>query len=218
MKKLIILSAFFLLGVSSVFATAQIPDKIIIEGKEYKLHSNPLEEFFEKYPEKRPRGGIGSTALWRGYVATFEVKNDELYLKDIAVQERDKEAKDSFKTIWRSVKSEVFPEKDEVKIDWITGILVIPYGKIKNYVHMGYGSSYSKYILLEIEKGSVNEVRKLKYKQYEVFKQKQFEAFKQTEEYKNMVKELKEKEDHNDQFIESFLKSYVISYTSKFLD
>src|SRR5690554_7604266 len=53
--------------------TAQYPDKIKFKGKEYNLNSNPLEPYFEKYPDKRPKGGIMSTALWRGYVAHFEI-------------------------------------------------------------------------------------------------------------------------------------------------
>ena len=45
----IILTLF--LGLN-VFATAQYPDKIIYNGKEYSLHSNPLEAYFEKNPNE----------------------------------------------------------------------------------------------------------------------------------------------------------------------
>ena len=163
--KAILISIILLIAQSqNLFATAQYPDNIIFEGKEYMLHSNPMEEYFEKYPDKRPSGGIMSTALWRGYVATFIVKDNELYLKDIEIEVPDEKSKESYAYKWKSVIKDLVVEGEELKINWITGILVIPHGEMKNYVHMGYASTYSKYILLEVEKGIVNKSKKLKYK------------------------------------------------------
>ena len=71
-----------LLAASSAFATAQAPDKIIYKGQEYSLLVNPMEAYFDMHPERRPRGRM-STALWRGYVATFQVRGERLVLKDI---------------------------------------------------------------------------------------------------------------------------------------
>ena len=176
-----LLTVFFSLN---VFATAQYPDKIVYGGKEYSLHSNPLEEYFEKYPDKRPKGGLNSTALWRGYVATFEVQDGQLFLKDIEIEFWDTTSKKKYDTKWKSVIKEVFPNQLNLKIDWLTGLLVIPYGKLVNYVHMGYGSTYENYLLLEMDKGDLKKEKKFDYKEYETFKQRQFEAFKKTEEYK----------------------------------
>ena len=202
--------------VQKVFSTAQYPDKIIYKGKEYSLHSNPLENYFEKYPDKRPKGEIMSTALWRGYVATFEVKNGQLFLKDIEIEVPDTTSKNSYDTTWESVLSEVFPNQKNIKIDWLTGLLVIPHGKIVNYVHMGYGSTYEKYILLEFNKGDLKKEKRFKYKEYEKFKERQFQAFKKTEEYKKLKNDLR-KDDNTDEFVDSFLKNFVIRYTSKIL-
>ncbi len=200
----------------NVFATAQYPDKIIYKGKEYSLYSNPLESYFEKNPDKRPKGGIMSTALWRGYVATFEVKGSQLFLKDIEIQYNDTASKESYPFKWRSVINEVFPGNEQVKIDWLTGLLVIPHGKLVNYVHMGYGSTYKNYILLEIDKGNLKNDKRFNYKEYEKFKEKQFQVFKQTDEYRKIKADL-QKDGNSDEFIDSFLKSYVIQYTSKIL-
>lgn len=200
----------------SVFATAQYPDKIIYNGIEYKLHSNPLEAYFEKNPDKRPKSEIMSSALWRGYVATFEVKDNQLFLKDIEIQYSDTTSKESYTTKWRSVMTEIFPDQKELKIDWLTGILVMPYGKLVNYVHMGYGSTYENYILLEFDKGDLKQERRFNDKEYEEFKDKQFQAFKQTEEYKKIKKDLK-KDGNSDEFIDSFLRSFIVEYTTKIL-
>jgi hypothetical protein len=215
MRKILIIILNLLIGLK-VFATTQYPDKIIYNGKGYNLHSNPLEAYFEKNPDKRPQGGIISTALWRGYVATFEIKDNQLYLKDIEIQYQDTTSKESYNYKWKSVINEVFPKQKEIKIDWLTGLLVIPHGKLVNYVHMGYGSTYKNYILLEIDKGDLKKELNFKYKEYEKFKERQFQVFKQTEEYKKIKTDL-QKDGSTDEFIDSFLKSWVTEYTSKIL-
>jgi len=215
MKTLFIIALAICTSIN-VFATAQYPDKIIYNGKEYALNSNPLEDYFEKNPDRRPKGGIMSTGLWRGYVATFEILNSQLYLKDIEIKVRDSTSKESYKTRWKSVIKEVFPNQTQMKVDWLNGLLVIPHGKLVNYVHMGYGSTYEKYILLEIDKGNLKKEKNFKYTEYEKFKEKQFEAFKQTDEYKRLKDDLK-KDGSTDEFIDSFLRSFVINYTTKIL-
>jgi pyruvate/2-oxoacid:ferredoxin oxidoreductase beta subunit len=86
------------------------------------------------------------------------------------------------------------------------------------YVHMGYASTYSKYWLLEIENGDLNEARKYKNKEFVRFKKRQFEQFKKTDEYKKLYAELKKNDNYgDDEFIQSFIKDFVINYTTKFL-
>ena len=215
MKTILTLIFTLFLGLN-VFATAQYPDKIIYNGKEYNLQSNPLESYFEKYPDKRPKGGIMSTALWRGYIATFVVKDNQLFLKDIEIEYQDTTSKESYNYKWKSVINEVFPDQKNIKIDWLTGLLVIPYGKLVNYVHMGYGSTYKNYILLEIDKGDLKKEKQFKYKEYEKFKERQFQVFKQTDEYKKIKADL-QKDGSSDEFIDSFLRSFVTQYTSKIM-
>jgi hypothetical protein len=150
-------------------------------------------------------------------VATFEVKDHQLFLKDIEIQYRDTTAKESYTFKWRSVMEETFPGIKDVKVDWLTGLLVMPYGKIVNYVHMGYGSTYKNYILLEIDKGNLKKEKHFTYKEYERFKERQFQVFKQTDEYKKLKAELKN-DGVSDEFVDSFLKNFVTQYTSKILE
>lgn len=199
-----------------VFATAQMSDKIIYKGKVYMLHSNPMEAYFEKNPEKQPRGGIVSSALWRGYVATFEVRNDMLYLKDIEIMYRDTIDKENFNSKWRSAFKEVVPDGKELAIDWMTGLLVLPQGKIVNYVHMGYASTYENYTVLEVDKGIVKREISFDYKAYDEFRDKQYRAFKMTEEYKKTKADLMQ-DGNSEEFIDSFLREYIIKYTSRIL-
>ncbi|MBW8522407.1 hypothetical protein K0U91_07965 [Chryseobacterium chendengshani] len=215
MKTFFTLILNLFLGIN-VFATSQYPDKIIYNGKEYDLLSNPLNAYFEKHPDRIPKGGVMSSALWRGYVATFEIKDNQLFLRDIKIQYHDTTSKDNYPYKWRSIFKEVFPDQKDVKIDWLTGLLVVPHGEIVNYVHMGYGSTYENYILLEINTGDLKKEKRYNYKEYEKFKEKQFQGFKQTDYYKKIKTDL-QKDGSSEEFVDSFLKNFVTEYTSKIL-
>jgi hypothetical protein len=109
---------FFIIPFNT-YATAQYPDKIIYNGIEYGLLVNPLEAYLSVNPDKRPKSNMRSTALWRGYVATFEILNNELYLKDIKIE---KSAADIIqRTEWVSVLPEFLDGKPNLKIDWFPG-------------------------------------------------------------------------------------------------
>lgn len=206
-----ILISFF--SFAKISATAQSPDKIYYNNKEYALLTNPLEKYFEKNDDKRPKDGIVSSALWRGYVATFEIVEDQLFVKDIQIKIWDETSE---KTAWKSVIDEVFPKIEQRKVGWFNGFLTLPYGKQINYVHMGYGSTYENYVLIEIEKGKSIKSKELNFKEYENLKEKQFETYKTTEEYLKQKKELKKKR-WKEKDIDRFLRSYVVEYTEKLL-
>jgi hypothetical protein len=217
--KVKVISALFALLIFSIqiYATAQYPDKIIYNGKEYDLHSNPMEDYFEKFPDKKPKTEIMSSGLWRGYVATFEIVENKLFLKDIQIMVSKKTADKSFEIDWKSVLKEVVQEKDKLKIDWFSGLLVVPHGKLINYVHMGYGSTFENYILLEIFNGNFIKAKEFGYENYEKFKERQFRAFKLTEEYKQLIERERKSKDFDEKFFNDFLRSFITNYTSKIL-
>ncbi|NQY30055.1 MAG: hypothetical protein HRT69_11360 [Flavobacteriaceae bacterium] len=217
-KTLLLLLTICIIGLSKAedLTTAQYPDKITYNGTEYNLNSNPLEPYFDKHPDKKP--GMSSTALWRGYVAHFEIIENQLYVTDITRPKYQKDSEGHYEEKWISIYRMIFRTSEKVKIDWYTGILILPHGKMVNYVHLGYASTYSKYWLLEINNGDFNEARKYKNKEFVKFKKLQFEMFEKTEEYKKLYKEMKENDEYNDdKFIKSFISDFVINYTTKFL-
>jgi len=107
-------------GTRKGYMTDQIPNKIIYEGKECWLDSdsNLTQNYFTQYPDKRPKSEVRSTGLYRGYVETFEIKDGQLYLKDIEIDVWDA-------PLPKSVINEVFPNHEFIKIDW-TGTFAIP--------------------------------------------------------------------------------------------
>lgn len=217
-KTILIVLAILSFGISKAkdMRTAQRSDIITYKGTEYRLNSNPLEHYFEQFPDKRPQSGIVSTALWRGYIAYFEIIDNQLYVTDIKIQVQDKKSKEDYKIKLVSAFKEVFPNKKKFKIDWYSGILILPHGDLIQYVHMGYASTYSKYWLIEIDKGNVNETRFYTNKEFIEFKNRQFEQFKKTEKYKELFTSLK-KSDRTNKELESFIKIYIIDYATKFL-
>jgi len=211
---------------TAVFGTVQIPDKIIYKGKEYRLgDSYPLESYFAQYPDKRPKSNITFSALWRGYVAMFEIIDNQLFLKDIEIKIYTKNEKGMDESSWKSVLNEVFPNQELVKMDCFMGLLVLPYEE-KNYAHREYDLPKEHYILLEIDKGKLKKERKFYNGEFKEFEEKQFQAFKKTEEYEKVKAELKKlyeetKVEYNieykDEDIDAHLRNGIIYYTSKIL-
>jgi len=201
MKKLFFAIAL-VLSVSKIYGTAQSPDAIIYNGKKYMLHSNPLELYFENNKDKRPRGNVMSSANWRGYTATFEIVDSVLYVKSIEVVKAVKYTKDGgAKDIYKNVINEVFPNQKKIKVDWLTGLLILPYGKMVSSVYMGYASTYENYIILEIKEGKLIKEKKLTGQEYENLKEAKFQAFKQTQRYQDIIKDMiEEDKKHKEMF------------------
>ena len=170
MKKLI----FFLICTFvslDLYATAQIPDKIVYQGKIVDLLGSPLEfhpnrEQFT--PEKLFNAqGCFFTACWRGYVATWSVENDELYLLQIRnacyptpqgdVVASYKSTGDKPGSEYADLKKLFGGEDQHGKIfaGWYSGELYMPQGPLVYYVHDGFQSSYSKELKLQIQNGII---------------------------------------------------------------
>ncbi len=161
MLKFVSCVIFTLMFSSVALATGQEPDVLIYQGKTYNLFSNPLESFY-KNEDERPAfkvapNVLSSTSNWRGYVATWEIRGDLLYLTNI----------DSWicnfqefiaKKCKKADLKEMFGEKygdGRVLADWFSEELRVPDGKMLEYVHMGYGSVYEREIVISVEKGKV---------------------------------------------------------------
>jgi hypothetical protein len=124
--------------------TAQIGEKLIYEGRTVSMCSEPLGDFFALGGDC-PEFEFTCTALWRGYVGTWEIVNDRLYLISLSGTLKDGS---------EATLETVFPGyTDRVFAHWYSGTLRIPEGKQLEYVHMGYGSTYERDRFLRLEKG-----------------------------------------------------------------
>jgi len=135
--------------------TAQFPEKLIYKGEELTLCETPLslltksDTFHWKF-----RGTC--TALWRGYVGTWCIEADRLYLKAIEIENDDDDSGG-----WKSLPlHEQFANSaDGVFAHWYTGELRCPRGGLLKYVHGGYASTYEEDLFLKIQKGRLESER-----------------------------------------------------------
>ncbi len=176
----------FVSTASFAFATAQEGDKLRYKGEEYSIQTNPLAALIKENPDLIPRAEVMSSSLWRGYVATWSVEDGQLFLVDV----------EQLRAVWmglkpdaeyRSVMGSVFPRQSRVLAIWFTGNLILPRGKLEEYVHMGYASTFESYVVLTVREGVVDEEREMSRENFETFRKQQFEAFKKTERYARML-------------------------------
>ena len=94
--------------------TKQISDSLIFENEEFLLTNNLLGDYFRIFPEKYIKPKYVISNLWRGYVATFEIVNDKLFVKKIEILS---DGKFNF---------EIFKEFDyEKPCEWYSGFIRI---------------------------------------------------------------------------------------------
>lgn len=126
--------------------TAQIGEQLLYDGRETTMCAEPLEDYFA-FGGRKPEFAATSSALWRGYVGTWEITHDRLYMVALAGTLKDG-TEASLETIFPGYPDRVFAH-------WYSGTLRIPEGRLLEYIHMGYDSTYERDRIIEIEKGVV---------------------------------------------------------------
>ncbi|MBN1119446.1 MAG: hypothetical protein JXJ17_00075 [Anaerolineae bacterium] len=129
--------------------TAQVHEQIIIDGELTTMafcppipenHSRIVEIPYEEARSKADSHIVFTTACWRKYIGTWEIRDGRFYLTDI--QGRYELTGD-----------------DPLLADWFSGVLRVPRGEMLHYVHMGFGSIYEEEIHIKIEAGEVIDFR-----------------------------------------------------------
>jgi hypothetical protein len=102
----------------------------------------------EDHPRIRPRRPdekeapaspyIHSTACWRGYVGTWEIRDKRLYLVELRGRL-------------------VLDGDGPLFADWVDQMLVVPQGRLVQYVHMGFESQYESELWIKIVGGIETE-------------------------------------------------------------
>lgn len=127
--------------------TAQIGECLLYEGRVLSMCDTPLGRYFGMGGVRPDFDTWRCTALWRGYVGTWEILNSRLYL--IALSGTLQDGTEAYLAT-------VFPDfPDRVFAHWCTAQLRVPQGKLLEYVHMGYGSTYEEDLLIHVVKGVV---------------------------------------------------------------
>jgi len=160
-KQIVILSIFLIVQFSELFATAQYGDRLVIDKDTFWINSNPLESYFDikgnrTINDEEIQGGC--TALWRGYVATWLLQNDSLFLIRIQTDYCGDNPIDL------DIKKEFGSNK--VFAEWVNHTIVQTKGELIQYVHMGYMSIYEQEIFYRLENGVLKNTEIKKYVKY----------------------------------------------------
>lgn len=123
--------------------TAQIGEILNYDNQEMYINTEPLCSYLHDNKINWKSVGI-NTGCWRGYYGQWEIKEKKLMLTKLDIFSKEGPNNEL---------GFLFPGKSEVFADWFTGLIVIPKGKLLEYVHMGYDSVYEEQIELGFEKG-----------------------------------------------------------------
>lgn len=134
---------------------AQLPDIIVIAGEHRDLYSNPLEQYWIVNKIKRP-DFLSSLDCKRGYVATWELIDNRLVLKEVTGRYEKR-----YFYFWKRIKpcmlKSIFKKSsiNNLTATWFTGKIRVPGGKRIFYVHHDYESRFEQEMILTIEHGKV---------------------------------------------------------------
>ena len=127
--------------------TIQAGDILSYNGKKTTIATEPLKTYLET------RSDISfifkSTALVRGYIGNWKIKNKKLFLVSLVGFIKSNEKVDL---------EYLFPNKIEVFADWFSGKIRIPEGDMLEKINLGYSSVYERDRILNFKKGTlINE-------------------------------------------------------------
>ena len=100
-----------------------------------------------------PEFDVERTNNWRGYIATWSIYKDHLYLISIHASVAKK----------KFTLADLFPGAEKsIKAVWYSGTLILPQGKIISFRHQGNKSIYEKELQIKIKNGRVIEEKIIK--------------------------------------------------------
>ena len=133
--------------------TAQIAETLHFNGQVMQMCSEPLGDYFA-LAGIDPGFEANCTALWRGYVGTWEIVGERLYLTELhGTLVNGGEA--SVATIFPDFPNRVFAH-------WFSGTLRVPQGRMldyRKYMHLDHAYPYERDLLLVVEKGILRSTR-----------------------------------------------------------
>ena len=135
----------------AVAMTAQLHERLILDSCETSIAFCPTipvgDDRIEEVDvsttvlQKNERI-IFSTACWRRYLGTWEIRDGQLFLNELKGRYRIRDGK-------------------PLQADWFTGVLRIPKGKLLHLVNMGFASVYERELHIKVENGRVVASREI---------------------------------------------------------
>lgn len=119
--------------------TAQVHEGLILDGvKTSMAFCPPLPKDNPRLIELNGNQGL-STACWRGYRGSWEIKGGKFFLTGISGKYQ-------------------LSDGPSIFANWFTGTIKIPAGDILKYVHGGFSTVYEQEIHITIQEGIVKKI------------------------------------------------------------
>ena len=122
--------------------TIQAGDILSYNGEKTTIATEPLKPYLETSSDVSFI--FKSTALVRGYIGTWKIKNKKLYLLSLVGFIENNEKVDL---------KYLFPNKTKVFADWFSGDIRIPEGDLLQKINIGYASVFARDRILNFNKG-----------------------------------------------------------------
>jgi hypothetical protein len=161
-----------------------VRDYIRYEGRTLAILNSPLEPYFDLFPDLRPYGDCFQMS--KCYRATYEIRDSKLYLIKLDIFD-DTYENDTWHHNTINVISEVFDNKEEVLLDWLSTTLVVDLNNAKRKGEF-IKQRRLKYLKVRIEDGIVVRERKSSEWGFKRLKKKLFRQFKKTDSYESIRK------------------------------
>jgi hypothetical protein len=134
--------------------TAQIPERIIIDGRPRPLYVNPLYQLTARCRIEFGDPRVWNTANHRGYIGTWEIWGRSLYLVHLC-RTRGKSEKPMPDALYRRLflasQCSGFP----ILARWFTGVLRIAIGKRIVYSHDGWSHWFERERVIRVAGGEI---------------------------------------------------------------
>ena len=160
-------------------ATGQMAERLSINGEYWQLYYCPIEtdmalseeiaKAIELLPETITEDSIEwvksqSTALWRNYIAEWEIKDNRLFLRGIGVpyiREVGNRLEDHFFTLNEEKLKEIFAPYYTIEgicASWLCDTMRAGRGKEIYYEHMAFARHNENECLIVVDNGVVREI------------------------------------------------------------
>ena len=128
---------------------AQTMERLYLKGELVYMALDPLWSYLENLPDKHLFGALGSRC-WKGYIGTWEIKDEKLYLISLFGNGNHPQR-------WYSIIDIefLFPKQREVFAEWFTGELRIPQGSILKHIDYGWQTVYESDLFINVKNGNV---------------------------------------------------------------
>lgn len=143
--------ALFIFNLVDAYPTAQSGEILLRNGDTLIMYSTPLEAMpgIDSLRSELIMHGFNTynTGCWRGYIATWELENDSLFLIQIKSPNPEGVEADLSKLFHSEYKD------GRLYAQWYTGTLAIQKGKLLHYVHSGFESIFEYEEIIKINAG-----------------------------------------------------------------